>query len=336
MPLLNLWQTSLPGSSNEVTSVLVNQTGVYYAGSSGCVYLLDCLKGSVLAMNTLSGIGDHEVRLAQPQDGSLLLVGTNGYVLGLNPASLNTSWQTSLPDCGYDVVSVLCANGSVFAGCNGYVYRLHQGTGEVLSANSLAGRGDHEVRLGISLDFSTFFVGINGYALGMDPTNLTTSWETSLPGCGYGITSIIGGVKVAYAGCNGQVYQLQESTGSVLHQNGLSGAGEDEVRMALDPTAAHLYVGTNGYGIGLHPDNLATAYSVSLPGSGYSVTDVVASNEVAFFANNGYVFQLDVAGNVDDKNSLVGSGSHETRLAITATRLFVGINGYTLGLVGNF
>ena len=334
MSLLTQWETSLPGSGNDVTSVLVNQTGVY-AGSNGYVYLLDSSKGTVLATNTLSGMGGHEVRLAQPQDGSLLLVGTNGYVLGLNHTSLNTSWQTSLPKCGYDVVSVLCANGSVFAGCNGYVYRLDQGSGAVLSTNSLSGRGDNEVRLGISLDFSTLFVGINGYALGLNPTNLTTSWETSLPGCGYGITSIVGGVKAAYAGCNGQVYQLQESTGSVLHQNGLSGTGKEEVRMALDPTAAQLYVGTNGYGIGLRPDNLATVYSVSLPGSGYEVTDVVAGNEVALFATNGYVFQLDVAGNVDDKNSLVGRGNHETRLAITlhpATQLFVGINGYALGL----
>lgn len=158
--------------------MLANQKAVY-AGSNGYVYLLDCLKGSVLATNTLSGMGDHEIRLAQPEDGSLLLVGTNGYVLGLDPTSLNTLWQTSLLHCGYEVVSVLCANGSAFAGCNGYVYRLDQGSGEVLSTNSLVGRGDYEVRLGISLDLSTLFVGINGYALGLDPTNLTTSWQTT-------------------------------------------------------------------------------------------------------------------------------------------------------------
>lgn len=178
MSLLTQWQTSLPGSGYEVTTVLANQKAVY-AGSNGYVYLLDCLKGSVLATNTLSGMGDHEIRLAQPEDGSLLLVGTNGYVLGLDPTSLNTLWQTSLLHCGYEVVSVLCANGSAFAGCNGYVYRLDQGSGEVLSTNSLVGRGDYEVRLGISLDLSTLFVGINGYALGLDPTNLTTSWQTT-------------------------------------------------------------------------------------------------------------------------------------------------------------
>ncbi|EDR05916.1 uncharacterized protein LACBIDRAFT_329421 [Laccaria bicolor S238N-H82] len=269
MSLLTQWQTSLPGSGYEVTTVLANQKAVY-AGSNGYVYLLDCLKGSVLATNTLSGMGDHEIRLAQPEDGSLLLVGTNGYVLGLDPTSLNTLWQTSLLHCGYEVVSVLCANGSAFAGCNGYVYRLDQGSGEVLSTNSLVGRGDYE-----------------------------------------------------------------ESTGSVLHQNRLSGTGEDEVRLALDPAAAHLYAGTDGYGIGLRPDNLDTIYSVSLPGSGYSVTDVVAGNQVAFFANNGYVFQLDVAGNVDDKNALAGRGYSETRLAITLntpTQIFVGIHGYALGL----
>jgi hypothetical protein len=337
------WDKSLPDSGFNIVSMLVNEKGDVYAGSNGYVYRLDYWTGTILATNPLRDRGHEEVRLATLVNASLLIVGTNGYVLGLHPTSLTTLWERSLSGSGFNIVSVLCACSNpreinpefyVYAGCNGYTYRLTT-TGDVVATNPLTGYGKHEVRLGISPDLSTLFVGINGYVLALGSFGLVRRWYKSLPGSGKDVTSVVAGRDVVYAGSNGRVYMLQQSSGDLVRRNNLEGTGSSEVRMALNGTTNHLYVGTNGYGVGLRTDTLATVFSVSLPGSGYSVTDVVAGDGVAYFANGGYVFQLDLNGNVTAKNPLTDMRKFETRLAVNSTatgQLLVGTNGYALGL----
>ena len=328
------WETSLPNTGYDIVNPHINEKGVY-AGSHGYVVRINPSDGSVSVENSLNGMGNYEVRLASPVDASVLIVGTNGYVLGLDPDSLYTRWSTSLPGSGYEVVSVLCGAEGVYAGSNGYVYRLDQENGMVQATNDLPGYGKHETRLGITIPNSCLLVGINGYAFGLDPSTLGTRWIKSLPGCGTDITSVVGGVAVGFAACAGYVYLLNASTGEDLNRNDLEGTGNHEVRLALDNNNSALYVGTNGYGICLRTDNLTTVYSTSLPGSGYTVTDVAAGDGVAYYANNGYVFQLDSSGNVSAQNDLPGRGKYETRLATYCTgpaELIIGINGYSLGL----
>lgn len=67
-----------------ITTPLVNQNGVY-AGNMGHFYRQDYLTGQILARNDLEGLRKDEIRLAAPPDASLLVVGTYGYVLGLDP-----------------------------------------------------------------------------------------------------------------------------------------------------------------------------------------------------------------------------------------------------------
>ncbi|KAF7340893.1 Phosphatidylinositol-specific phospholipase C domain-containing protein [Mycena sanguinolenta] len=332
--LVTAWQTSLPSSGYDIVSPVVIQNNVYMA-SNGYVYRLDFYSGVVIATNGLEGRGHNEVRLAASADGSFLFVGTDGYVLSLNPTTLDTLWQTSLPGCGYNIVSVLHTGGIVYAGSNGYVYRLDPSNGQVLYTNGLDGLGHNEVRLAMTLANDVLLVGTYGYCVGLSPSNLATLWERSLPGCGYDITSVAGGNGCGYAACAGYVYQLNASNGNVTNQNNLSGTGKSEVRLALRGDGVHLFVGTNGYGISLSASNLSTIYSISLPGSGYTITDVAPGTTTAFFANNGYVFQLNDAGNIVSTNSLPGLGEHETRLAASASadvRIFAGINGYGVGL----
>ncbi|TFK37908.1 PLC-like phosphodiesterase [Crucibulum laeve] len=329
------WTTSLPKSGHEVTSTLCNQSGVY-SGSNGYVYRLDYWTGAVLQTNNLESLGTHEVRLAAPADGSILIVGTYGYALGLDPTSLATLWSVNLPKTGNGVVSVICGAGSVYAACGGIVYRLNPADGWIKGENYLKGRGVHEVRLAMSLTLRTVFVGINGYALGLAFDTLDTQWETSLPRSGFGITSVASGIGVAYAACNGWIYSIQELSGGVLFTNQL-GAGDGEVRLAIDAEAQNLYAGLNGYAFGFNPTSMQMIYMISLPGSGKSVTDVVAGDKQAYFANNGYVFQLNLSGDITLWNSLPERGEHETRLAVNPTtpnsgQLFIGINGYALAL----
>lgn len=328
------WQVDLPNTGTAITSTLINHTGSY-AASNGFVFRLDRSEGNLVATNELSGTGNHEVRLAAPLDESLLVASTHGYVIGMDPTSLHTRWSVDLPGSGYEVVSVLCAKGGVYVGSNGFVYLLDPGNGHVKATKELSGYGDHEVRLGITLDLSVLLVGINGSALGLNPTSLAISWKTSFPASSSNITSVAGGVNCGYAGCNGRLYRLDESTGKVLNENHLGGTGDNEVQMVLDAEGVHLYAGTNGYGIGLHPDTLKTVYSVDLPGSGHSVTGVADGDQVGYFANNGYVFQLDSTGSVTGKNPLPGLGKDETRLATDLNgtgELAVGIRGFSAAL----
>ena len=261
--------SAFPKDNNALTSVFANQTGVY-AGVDGYAFRLDYWTGKVVATNPLDGTGYHEVRVASLFDASLLVAGTNGYVVGLDPTTLVTRWTRSLPESGYNITSVLGIDKAIFAGCNGFIYRLNPENGTVDAHNDLKGYGNHEVRLGVTLSYGTIALGINGYAVGLDPKSLAIRWSNDLPRSGYGLTNVVGGSGVVYAGCGGYVFRLDESTGHKLNENLLSGTGSKEVRLAIDGLGTHLFVGTNGYGLGLSPDNLATQYSTSLPSSGYN------------------------------------------------------------------
>ena len=331
------WATSLSGTGSDV-SPLLNKAGVY-VGSNGYVKRLDPDDGDVEATNPLSGRGHNEVCLAAPLDSSLLVVGTNGYVLGLDPQSLETKWQTSLPGCGYGIVNVLCTKRAIYAGCNGYVYCLIYHDGLVAESNGLSGYGSHETRLslvsGVDGRDAMLLVSINGYTLGLSCEKLLLLWYNDMPGSGHSTTSVIGGQNLAFGACGGRVYQMVWSTGQTLNTNELSGTGSHEVRMMLDSRKSHLYVGTNGYGNCLRVNDLSTIYSVSLPGSGYSITDVAKGDNATYFANNGYVFQLNDSGTVVAQNDLPGQGTYLTQLSTSSNRavlLIVGINGSVLGL----
>lgn len=188
----------------------------------------------------------------------------------------------------------------------------------------------------VSLD--TLFVGTHGYAMGLDSITLKTKWQTSLPGAGYEVTSVIaGGNNVAYAACYGRVFRLSESKGQVLNKGKLDGCSGDEVRMVLSRDGATIYAGSYGHGAALRSADLKIVYNLSLPGSGYSVTDVIETGQVACFGNNGHVFQVNNTGVIIGRNSLesLGLGRHEVRFAIIADgveQLFVGTNGSTLAL----
>jgi hypothetical protein len=332
--LTTIWQTSLPGCGYNITSIIISGKYVY-AASSGYVYQLDPMTGAVLNTNGLSGLGKNEVRMMMSSDGSVLLIGTNGYAVGLNPANLNTIWQTSLPGCGYNIVSVEAGVGVSYFASNGCVYALNQGSGAVQYTNGLSGMGSHEVRLALSDDLSVLYAGTNGYALGLSSQNLNTQWSTSLPGCGYNVVSLESGEGVGYFASNGYVYRVDEKSGGVLQTNSLSGMGNHEVRLALAQEGDELFVGTNGYALGLNPSTLATVWQTSLPGCGYNIVTPLAGDEVVYLGSNGYVYEVNASnGNVNVTNGLSGIGRNEVRLATNEDNelVWVGTDGYAVGL----
>ncbi|CAD6588268.1 MAG: hypothetical protein ASARMPREDX12_003213 [Alectoria sarmentosa] len=345
------WSTDT-GAGSHVTSTLVNDKGIY-AAAYGEVFRLSRSIGNIIASNNLAGTGYHEVRLAAPADAQVLLVGTSGYVICLESEWLNEKWRKYLDDSEHEVTSVLCANGSVYAGSNGHVYRLNLESGDEEAHNLLRKYGKHEIRLdwnhgieGSFLGRPSLVVGTNGWAFGLDFEHLGFRWKNGLPGSGHDVVSVVGDGNVVYAGSGGIIYRLDGVDGSQLHKNELKGVGTREVRLSLSTSKDSLRVGTNGYALGLRPKDLERVYLESLPGSGSSATDVVnldlntdmvIERSAALYANNGYVYAVDKNGRMQAKN-LEGYGKDETRLALDSqdSRLiFVGIRGQVIALTLN-
>lgn len=147
-------------SGHEITSILAINNGLYTA-KNGAVFRLDG-NGSVTASINLPGTGHNDVRLAASDDSSLLIAGTNGYVVGLNVQSLQAQLTRDLPNSGYDVTNVSCVNGRVYAGCNGHLHRLDISNGNVEAHNPLSKHGHNEVRFGDALSSNAVVVGTDG------------------------------------------------------------------------------------------------------------------------------------------------------------------------------
>ncbi len=84
---------------------------------------------------------------------SPLIIGTNGNVAAIDPATGSELWRTSLRTGGlisstsYEDVSVLLRDGKVFAGCSGHLFCLEAATGGILWHNSLSGMGHNDISM---------------------------------------------------------------------------------------------------------------------------------------------------------------------------------------------
>lgn len=334
--LNTVWQNQLSGEGTDVVSVLYYNNSLY-VGTNGYIQALDPDTGAQQAYNGLSGYGHEEIRMAMSVDGSVLLVGTNSYAIGLNPADLSQVWNCEL-DNGGDIVSVLAAevNGTstAFFASDGYIYSFNASSGASLGSNGLSGCGTDEVRMDISLDNSILYIGTDGYAVGLQASNISnTLWNNDLPDMGHGITSVltggaISGQNVVYYGVNGYVAILTES-GTILNTANI---GDDEVRLSLNEDATVLAAGMDGYIYSLEPATLAVVGSYSVEGS--SVVTPLAIQDVIYVGSDGYVYEFSSNCNILASNNLQGLGYNEIR--ITADEdfeyLWVGTDGQALAL----
>lgn len=77
-------------------------------------------------------------------DSSLLFVGTYGNVRAVELETGRDLWTTSLPNTGYQLVTLLYESGRLYAGSKGKLFALEPQTGAILWENSLDGLGyDH-------------------------------------------------------------------------------------------------------------------------------------------------------------------------------------------------
>lgn len=77
------------------------------------------------------------------------------------------------------------------------------------------------------------FVGTGGSVKALDRRSGEDRWQTSLPGTGYEIVSLVCEGDRVYAGSKGHVFALDAGTGEILWSNGLAGLGHGHMCLAL-------------------------------------------------------------------------------------------------------
>ncbi|MEA2532270.1 MAG: hypothetical protein QOJ93_81, partial [Actinomycetota bacterium] len=247
------WNVGVGGTgAYQPVSVLVSGSRLL-AGSNGHVYEVNPTSGKIihdLLVTSRFGTGNYETRLTT--DGATLFVGVHGYVYGVSLSDWGSSkWDTGVGGTGaYQPVSVLVSGSRLFAGSNGYVYEINPASGQQLHSLLVTGSvgvGDYDTRL--ATDGATLFVGVHGYAYGVSLGDWSRSaWNVGLGSTLYHPVSVLSQRGHLFAGCNGYVYQIEPSTGRILHNlllTYLVGVGEFDTRLASD--GLDLFVGVHGY-----------------------------------------------------------------------------------------
>ncbi|KAF8316429.1 hypothetical protein DL93DRAFT_2056390, partial [Clavulina sp. PMI_390] len=265
--LIQAWNSTLRGCGHDITSTITDGERVW-AASNGYVYRLDFENGEERARNDLPGMGAREVQLHLSDDRKILLLGTRGHAWGLDPDSLNTLWELSLPNSGGEnMVNVFSFGRTGWAGCHGILYGFDLYSGDyhgcnnlpgmeheevrisICSKNDLSGLGRHEVRLKYHPQRGRVFVATYGYGVSLNGWDLSERWRLSLPGSGSSITSLAFGKENIYFANNGYVFCADQS-GNLISQNDLPGYGRHEVRLAVSWGAAgeeRVFAGIDGY-----------------------------------------------------------------------------------------
>ncbi|HUY99899.1 MAG TPA: DUF4157 domain-containing protein [Thermomicrobiaceae bacterium] len=186
----------------------------------------------------------------------------------------------------------------------------------------------------------TLLTGIFSPRLGIvsQDQDFSNIWYASLPKAGYtGVASLAYGGRV-FAGSNGYVYELDPTTGTVLHSllvTGSIGVGDYDTRLATDGRT--LFVGVHGYVYGVPLNSWQNPWNVGVGGTGaYEPVSVLARGGRLFAGSNGYVYELNPANGQIVHNlrlsSIFGVGNYDTRLASDGATLYVGMHGYVYGV----
>ncbi|MGI8664976.1 MAG: eCIS core domain-containing protein [Jatrophihabitans sp.] len=163
--------------------------------------------------------------------------------------------------------------------------------------------------------------------------DLATRWSSSLPGCGYHVTSVLESGGRVFTGCNGYVYELDPGTGAIRHSMRVSdtvGVGDYETRLSTNGNI--LFVGVHGYVYGINLANWTKAWERGLPSAGYLVVELAYGGGRLYACSNGYLYLLDPASGAVQHSLLLGSrfgtGDYTARLCVVGDAVLIGMHGY--------
>lgn len=86
-------------------------------------------------------------RRRKPRCDELLFVGTRGHVRAVSKRTGRMVWDVSLPETGYEIVTLLVEPDTVYAASRGLLFALEPATGEIRWKNGLSGLGYQHVTL---------------------------------------------------------------------------------------------------------------------------------------------------------------------------------------------
>lgn len=196
--------------------------------------------------------------------------------------------------------------------------------------------GGQESRIAIDANGALVALGTFGNTAVYTAPNLEQRlWITKMDN-GSGPTTVLFNGMALYVADSGFIWQMDAlHGGSPVHTVEVGPeAGYKEARLVLDEAKQRLYVGINGYAGSYSAINLDRQYLISLPESGYSVTDVVSDGNSGIFANNARVSVVNGNGRVAARNDLDGYGNRNTNLALLGNdRVIASPDGYVVGLL---
>ncbi|KAF4580882.1 DUF4157 domain-containing protein [Ophiocordyceps camponoti-floridani] len=322
------WINQHPVVPGWPVDILNTRTGIY-TGSYGQVFQQESDTGIVTSAKDLEDSNQETVQLSASPNGGVILAGCNGWVFSLKPGDLQERWKTRLPCDRGGITTVFYTLRGIYAAVWGHLYRLDMADGRVEANNDLSGLGHGEVRLALTADLECLAVGIRGTALCLDPTTLDTKWKQPLRR--WDVVSVVGGQDFIYAGTNGYIYALRQQDGKETARNDLPQLGSYEARMALDDERPILYAGLKGYALAMHTSDLEYIYRVQLPFRSDDLTTVLDGIKVAYFSNNGQVFELDDMGSI---LSSVDLRSYDSQAASLSAHNLEGEYTLAVGLAG--
>eukprot|EP01125_Pyxidicula_operculata_P007442 TRINITY_DN2532_c0_g1_i1.p1 TRINITY_DN2532_c0_g1~~TRINITY_DN2532_c0_g1_i1.p1 ORF type:complete len:317 (-),score=41.12 TRINITY_DN2532_c0_g1_i1:31-981(-) len=238
-----LWSANLHGADN-VSSVVVGNT--LYTGSNGHVYSISMENGHKNWKNPLSGKDYQGVSLLHHQinSESLLLCGTFGYIVVLNPTDGKKLKEINLKGTGYHPVSMVSDGSRIIAASGGTVFALDSTTLEIIWKNDLPGLGSNH---GFSLvPYTTsiskenvILVGFNGHLICLNSSNGETHWKHSLKSSGYSFVSMIIMDNLLIVGSSGHLYVINPDSGIQMKKDNLKGLGFNLVTICSNSENAY-------------------------------------------------------------------------------------------------
>lgn len=357
------WSDTMAGAGNGITNTLSDGSNAI-ATCNGYAFQYDFALGGDPIHNDLTGVGKGEVRIAYDIIHKIVYFGCNGHVQAVYFNDFSKCvWSTpiTLANAANTVTSVLVSKmGVLYAGANGYVYKINS-AGEALYSNPLTGTGNNEVRLALSPDEKTLFVGTNGQVWALSADEMKEQWRITLPGWDWGgstsntvsVLSVLAPdfnnkdryIPWLYVGCNGWVYSIDLTQANIqvtaMTQSLQANLGAGDTRLAYDLNTGLLYVGLAGCGACLDGSlRQPPKWTYETYKAAGRVANLAVGPMQTFIGTNGQV-ALIVNGKCTSVGPVPNGGANPVSLSIgTATydpsassaaiavRLIAGVNGY--------
>ena len=237
----------------------------------------------------------------------------------------------------HGAVTVLVADGKLYAGSNGWVYELDPSGGAILHQQELAPNANG-APTSLATDGSYLYAGVTSHVYAVSLATWTYRWSqpAKVTDTADLTVNVLAAAGHLYAGTDGTVFELRPADGEIVRQVGLSSlpGSHPDVRLASDES--FLFAGTHGYAYGIALDDWSAYAWYAGVGSALSYLPVsVASSAGRLFAGtNGYLYDLDprtgaIRHSLQLTYGIGVGGDYDTSVQVSGRALYAGVHGYS-------